>query len=152
MRQYSGLQERLDAHNRRDFTPGGMHMSTRKFSRVNFHVGATVSRGGRQFQGAVQNLSMTGMFLVTGESLVEGDTAEITIILTGTFPEIRVNFNGVVTRVVENGIGFTFEKMDLDSYMHLKNIIAYNIDDAEKVMEEIGLSIDEKFASDTEDK
>jgi len=37
--------------------------------------------------------------------------------------------------------------MDLDSYMHLKNIIAYNSDDAEKVMDEIGHSIDEKFAS-----
>jgi hypothetical protein len=31
--------------------------------------------------------------------------------------------------------------------MHLKNIISYNIDDAEKVMEEIGHSIDEKFSS-----
>ena len=38
--------------------------------------------------------------------------------------------------------------MDLDAYMHLKNIIAYNIGDAEKVMEEIGNSIDEKFTSD----
>lgn len=127
-------------------------MSTRKFSRVNFHVGATVRIAGRQFQGAVQNLSMTGMFLVTNEQLADGETAEITIVLTGTFPEISVNFNGVVTRIAEDGVGFTFEKMDLDSYMHLKNIIAYNIDDAEKVMEEIGLSIDEKFASDIEDK
>jgi len=38
--------------------------------------------------------------------------------------------------------------MGLDSWTHLKNIIAYNIDDAEKVMEEIGHSIDEKFATD----
>ena len=51
------------------------------------------------------------------------------------------------TRTADDGVGFTFEKMDLDSYMHLKNIIAYNIDDAEKVMEEISHSIDEKFAS-----
>jgi hypothetical protein len=31
--------------------------------------------------------------------------------------------------------------------MHLKNIVAYNIDNAEKVMEEIGHSIDEKYIS-----
>jgi hypothetical protein len=37
--------------------------------------------------------------------------------------------------------------MDLDSYTHLKNIVAYNIDDAEKVIEEIHLSIDEKLAA-----
>jgi hypothetical protein len=122
-------------------------MSTRKFSRVQFNVGATVMAAGRQFQGAVENLSMTGMFLVTNEKLADGTTADIAIILTGTVPEISVNFKGVVTRIAENGIGFTFEKIDLDSYIHLKNIIAYNIDDAEKVMEEISHSIDERFAS-----
>ena len=127
-------------------------MSTRKFSRVPFHVVATVKVAGRQFQGAVENLSMTGMFLVTTEQFTVGETAEITIVLTGTMPEIVVSFNGIVTRVAENGVGFTFDKLDLDSYMHLKNIIAYNIDDAEKVMEEIGNSIDEKFASDAADK
>ncbi|NTV48886.1 MAG: PilZ domain-containing protein [Geobacteraceae bacterium] len=123
-------------------------MSTRKFSRVHFNVGATIRIDDRQFQGAVENLSMTGMFMLTNEQLTEGKVADITIILTGTLPEIAVNFTGVVTRIAEDGVGFTFEKMDLDSYTHLKNIIAYNIDDSDKVMEEIGHSIDEKFASD----
>jgi hypothetical protein len=127
-------------------------MSTRKFSRVHFNVGATVKVADRQFQGAVENLSMTGMFLVTNEQLAEGESVDIAIVLTGTLPEISVNFTGVVTRMTEDGVGFTFEKMDLDSYMHLKNIIAYNIDDAEKVMEEIGHSIDEKFASEKQDQ
>ena len=122
-------------------------MSTRKFSRVHFNVGATIRSADRQFQGAVENLSMAGMFLVTHEQLAEGEAVDITIVLTGTLQEIAVNFNGIVTRIGEDGVGFTFEKMDLDSFMHLKNIIAYNIDDAEKVMEEIGHSIDEKFAS-----
>ena len=122
-------------------------MSTRKFSRVRFNVGASVKVGDRQFHGAVENLSMTGMFLVTSEQLEEGEPAEIAIVLAGTLPEIAINFNGVVSRVCEDGIALTFEKMDLDSYMHLKNIIAYNIDDAEKVMEEIGHSIDEKFSA-----
>jgi len=123
-------------------------MSTRKFSRVRFNVEATIRVAGRQFHGAVKNLSMTGMFLVTNEQLEEGERVDITIGLTGSLPEISVSFNGVVTRKGEDGVGFTFEKIDLDSYMHLKNIIAYNIDDAEKVMDEIGQSIDEKFASD----
>lgn len=122
-------------------------MSTRKFSRVRFNVAATIRTAERQFQGAVENLSMTGMFLVTNEQLADGELVDITIVLTGTLPEIAVNFNGIVSRIAEDGIGFTFDKIDLDSYMHLKNIVAYNIDDAEKVMEEIGHSIDEKFAS-----
>ena len=123
-------------------------MRTRKFSRVQFHVGATIRIADRQFQGAVENLSMTGMFLVTSEPLVEGDLVDITIALSGNIPEITVSFNGVVTRITELGVGFTFDKMDLDSYTHLKNIISYNSDDAEKVMEEIGHAIDEKLAID----
>lgn len=123
-------------------------MSTRKFSRVQFNVEATIRNADRQFQGAVENLSMAGMFLVTNERLAEGEAVDITIVLLGTLPEIIVNFNGIVTRTADDGVGFTFDKMDIDSYMHLKNIIAYNIDDAEKVMEEISHSIDEKLASD----
>lgn len=122
-------------------------MSIRKFSRVQFNVGATIKIADRQFQGAVENLSMTGMFLITSEQLAEGDRADITIVLSGIIPEISVGFNGIVTRITEDGVGFTFDKMDLDTYVHLKNIIAYNIDDAEKVLEEISHSIDEKLAS-----
>ncbi|MDD5285041.1 MAG: PilZ domain-containing protein [Desulfuromonadaceae bacterium] len=121
-------------------------MSTRKFSRVRFNVEATIRAGERQFQGGVENLSMTGMFLVTDERLPEGEAVDITIILTGTSPPISVDFNGRVSRVIGNGMGFVFEKIDLDSYMHLKNIVSYNIDDAEKVLDEICHSIDEKLA------
>ncbi|HCE69522.1 MAG: pilus assembly protein PilZ [Geobacteraceae bacterium GWC2_55_20] len=121
-------------------------MSTRKFSRVFFNVEATIRSAERRFQGVVENLSMTGMFLVTGERLAEGEEVEISIVLTGSLPEIKINFSGKVARIVENGMAFVFDKIDLDSYMHLKNIVAYNIDDSDKVMEEICHSIDEKLA------
>jgi len=121
-------------------------MSTRKFSRVPFHVAATIKTPERQFQGSVENLSMRGMFLVTEERLPLGDQVDITIALSGTSPEISIAFTGNVSRVVDNGLGFFFDRIDLDSYTHLKNIIAYNIDDAEKVMEEIYHDIDEKLA------
>lgn len=124
-------------------------MSTRKFSRVIFKVDATIKTKDRQFHGDVKDLSMSGMFMLTGEQLPLGDPVDITIILTGTSPEINVEFSGEVSRIDENGLGFTFKKMDLDSYTHLKNIIAYNIDDAEKVLEEIHLSIDEKLTAET---
>ena len=122
-------------------------MSTRKFSRVRFRVGATIKTAERQFQGNVENLSMRGMFLVTDERLPVGDMVDITIALSGTSPELSITFNGKVCRATDEGLGFTFEKIDLDSYTHLKNIIAYNIDDAEKVMEEIYHSIDERLAA-----
>jgi hypothetical protein len=110
-------------------------------------VAATIKTQERQFQGNVENLSMRGMFLITDERLAQGDKVDITIVLTGTSPEIPVSFSGTVSRVADDGLGFFFDKTDLDSYTHLKNIIAYNIDDAEKVMEEIFHAIDEKLAT-----
>lgn len=40
-----------------------------------------------------------------------------------------------------------FRNRALDSYTHLRNIIAYNIDESEKVLEEIHQSIDEKISA-----
>lgn len=122
-------------------------MSTRKFSRVRFQVTATVKAADRQFHGEVENLSMSGMFMVTAEQLQPGDEVQISIILAGSSPEITVAISGKVSRLVENGIGFTFEKTGLDSYTHLKYIVTYNTDDAEKVMEEIHHAIDEKIVA-----
>jgi len=52
-------------------------MTTRKFSRVNFNVSASIKTADRQIQGLVENLSMNGMFLVTGERLEAGEAVEI---------------------------------------------------------------------------
>jgi len=122
-------------------------MSTRKFSRVPFHVIATATAGGRSFQGKVSNLSMNGLFLETSERLVDGEIADLVITLEGTEPEIAVSFLGRVCRIIDTGIGFHFEKIDLDSYTHLRNIIAYNMADSEKVMDEIFTNIEEKVLS-----
>jgi hypothetical protein len=124
-------------------------MTTRKFSRVNFQADATVKAAAHQFRGEAENLSMSGMFMVTGEQLQPGEPVEISIILNGASPEIAIRITGKVSRIVENGIGFSFEKTDIDSYTHLKNIVTYNIDDTEKVMEEIYHAIDEKIAAET---
>jgi len=124
-------------------------MSTRKFSRVNVQVAATVMAAAHQFHGEVENLSMSGMFMVTSEQLQPEEPVDISIILSGAYPEINVSISGKVSRIVENGIGFTFERTDLDSYTHLKNIVAYNFDDADRVMEEIHNAIGERIAAET---
>jgi len=124
-------------------------MGTRKFSRVNVQVAATVMAAAHQFHGEVENLSMNGMFMVTSEQLQPEEPVDISIILSGAYPEINVSITGKVSRIVENGIGFTFERTDLDSYTHLKNIVANNLDDADRVMEEIHNAIGERIAAET---
>lgn len=122
-------------------------MSMRKFSRVPFQVLATVSAGGRSFKGQVENLSMNGLFLLTGERLPLGEPVEIELLLAGVTPELKIACSGHVSRLQDNGIGLQFEKVDLDSYTHLKNIIAYNTADPDKVMDEICSNIEEKLST-----
>jgi len=124
-------------------------MGNRLFSRVNFQVSATISTATHRFHGQVENLSMNGMFMVTDEQLQPGEAVDISILLNGTSPEIDIAISARVSRIVEKGIAFTFDKIDLDSYMHLKNIVTYNIDDADKILEEINHAIDEKIAVET---
>jgi hypothetical protein len=90
---------------------------------------------------------MNGLFLETQERLADGEVADLVITLEGTEPVIAVSFLGRVCRIIDTGIAFHFEKIDLDSYTHLRNIIAYNIADAEKVMDEIFTNIEEKVLS-----
>jgi Tfp pilus assembly protein PilZ len=122
-------------------------VSPRKFSRVNFRIAATIKAGGSSFSSDVDNLSMNGMFVVTAEQLQLGEAVDITIILSESSPEIHISVSGTVSRIADNGIGFTFERLDIDSYTHLKNILSYNIDDADRIIDEIHHAITEKIAA-----
>jgi hypothetical protein len=110
--------------------------NTRKFSRVLFNIEANVKFGAQQFVGKVENLSLRGMFLSTNEKLVIGDEVEIAIALND-HPENKLEIDGRAVRIAENGIGFMFDKIDLDSYAHLKHIVEFNTDDVDRIDEEI---------------
>jgi hypothetical protein len=117
------------------------------FSRVKFRIAATVTAAGSSISSEVEDLSMNGMFMVTAEQLQLGEPVDITIILSETSPDIHICISGKVSRIAENGIGFTFERLDIDSYTHLKNILSYNIDDADRIIDEIHHAITEKIAA-----
>jgi len=116
----------------------------RRFSRVDFHIVAAVRAGDRQLAGTVENLSLRGMFIATDQQLPIGEEAEISIALNDQpEEELIIDVSGRVTRVTSNGIAFAFDKIDLDSYVHLKNIIALNMGDASKVDDEMTLFLDD---------
>jgi hypothetical protein len=97
---------------------------------------ATVTKGADTFRGAVKNLSLRGVFLETDQKLLPGDAVEITIALNDD-PENGVVVDAVVARTVGDGVAFKFDKIDFDSYMHLKNLITLNMGDDSTVNEEM---------------
>ncbi len=111
-------------------------MDKRKYRRVPFHVTATVQTGQISLTGSVENLSMKGMFFNTKESLPSDCSLEISIILSGTSSLLSVKANGFALRQTDAGVAIEFSEIDMDSFIHLKNIVALNSGDADAVSEE----------------
>ena len=64
-----------------------------------------------------------------------GEKCHVTILLSGTSSELKVNMAGEVIRNTEDGIGIYFDEIDIDSFYHLKNIVYYNTDHPDRIVE-----------------
>ncbi len=117
-------------------------MEKRRHKRVAFGTEAVVRSGDVSISGTVSNLSMKGMFVATKEKLPGDKPLEIEIILSGTSSKLAIEVKGKPIRQTDDGIAVEFTEMDLDSFMHLKNVVAYNSEDADAVEEEYFRSLD----------
>ena len=108
----------------------------RQFSRVDFIIMATVTHEYNQFDGAVKNLSIRGMYLETSHKIPIGDKVEIIFKLDDQ-PENELTVYATVARVLDDGIAFKFDKVDIDTHIHLKNLVVLNMGDEGVVNEEV---------------
>lgn len=107
----------------------------RNFSRVDFKKEVEIHVSGRKYSGFIENLSLKGAYIKTPHKLQAGDQVEIVIHLAGD-DDFDIYLQGKTVRLTEDGAGILFEKLDLGSFSHLRNIIAYNYGDDDAVMEE----------------
>ena len=117
-------------------------MEKRKNKRVPFHAEAMVKNKDIMINGKIDNLSMRGMFLNTDGRLTANDQVEITILLTGSSSQLSIDLTGTVIRQTGTGIAIVFKEMDLDSFIHLRNVVSYNSSDADEIMDEYLRSIE----------
>ncbi len=111
-------------------------MENRKYRRVPFHAEAVIRDGEATITGTVDNLSMKGMLLCNPQANVTGNVLDIRIVLSGSTSELSINLKGKAIRQTDKGIAVEFGEMGLDSFTHLRNVIAYNSGDADAVAEE----------------
>jgi hypothetical protein len=112
-------------------------MEKRNFSRVRFRVGTVIKWQDNIYKGDVENLSLQGMLARITETIPDGEEVAITIYLSGTSPQIPINLQGEVIRCSEIGLALRFIRMNTDSFIHLRNIMAHNTGDSGKVMDEL---------------
>ena len=113
-------------------------MEKRRFTRVTFRPMAYVRWRDRNLKGTVENLSLKGLLVRTGEPLPVGSIAEITIYLEGTCTRLdkSLHLRGEVRRCENGAISVEFREMDVDTFGYLRDVIAYNAGDGDRVTEE----------------
>jgi len=97
----------------------------RNKTRVEFRSEATVKHQDIIITGTISNLSLKGLLLNCTEKLPVNTTVDITITLSGSTTNLSININGKVIRLEDQGMAIEFFEMELDSFIHLRNIIFY---------------------------
>lgn len=123
----------------------------RKFSRVPFRIETLITRDGESGRGEVADLSLRGMFVKTDLSANLEDTLQCSIYLMGASSELAINLTGKVVRIAADGLALSFGPMDLDSFIHIKNIVSYNSENADAVVEEFANFVKETTESRSEE-
>jgi len=116
-----------------------MPQKKRDTTRVEFHTRAELEIDGQGLSGTVEDLSLKGLFLKTEASqrfIQIGQKVKVTIRFSGTTSNLSVDVQGKVVRLTQEGLGIEFTDMEFDSFVYLRNVVAYNAGDEDVIMDE----------------
>lgn len=110
----------------------------RRFSRVKINIEADLSDGRLSvFACQTRDLSLQGVFVLTEVQFPPAAVCDVVLILRGMIDPIIVRLLGRVVRCQEEGVGIQFDEVQgLDCWRHLSNLMLYNAEDPEKILEE----------------
>ena len=119
-------------------------MEKRTFARIPFKTKAIVRQKDSTVIGIVENLSLAGIFLKTPERLGLNRLVKIELLFTGTSSQISIILDGKIMRHENLGMAIQFRNVDIDAFIHLKNLLSYNTNQMGKVEEEFQAFIKKK--------
>ncbi|MCA1961005.1 MAG: PilZ domain-containing protein [Desulfomonile sp.] len=109
----------------------------RKFTRIPFETEIRLSTDTQRISASrMRNISLGGMFVVTGETLPLDSICQVEIDLIGPASLLRIRLEADVVRVEPDGIAVKFTKMDMDSLVHLRHLITIHAGSPETIEEE----------------
>lgn len=111
-------------------------MEKRTFARIPFQTKAIVRAKETTVIGVVENLSLDGIFLKTPEKLRLNRVVKIELLFTGTSSQLSILLDGKIMRHEIIGMAIQFRNVDIDAFIHLRNLIFYNTKQLGKVEEE----------------
>jgi c-di-GMP-binding flagellar brake protein YcgR len=99
----------------------------RRNVRIEFQALADLKFPERSYsQCQVRDLSLTGIFVIGIDGRGQDEKCEVTLHLSGGSSDVRLTMKAEVVRAETQGLALRFSEIDLDSFIHLKNIVYYN--------------------------
>jgi len=116
----------------------------RHFQRVPFATGSTVQFRGERHEAEVVDVCLKGALLKLLEppTCQRGDTC--TVFITLASPDIAIQFEAEVAHLRDQFLGVKLLKIDIDSLIHLRNIVELNTADPEQVRKELSFLYSEE--------
>lgn len=111
-----------------------MNDERRKRTRVPVQFEMMIRCGEKEHQVEMINLSLTGVLCVTAPHFQTNASCAVSIKLN---EETKINLEGKILRVGADETAISFTSMDEESFFHLKRIMAFNADDADKIDREM---------------
>ncbi|MEN8190231.1 MAG: PilZ domain-containing protein [Thermodesulfobacteriota bacterium] len=111
----------------------------RQKKRVRFKTGVVLKTEWNEFSADAhsRDISLDGIFIQTDAPLEIGQFCELDITLSGTSSKLQLTVKGRVVRREDQGIAIKFTEFDIDSYIHLKNLVLYNIQAPDSVGDDL---------------
>jgi len=108
-------------------------MENRHFTRVDYTVGASISYCNEVVICTTNNLSLHGMYLMTGSEIPLNIPVNVTIYQSN---QESLKVNARVIRKEDNGVGLQINDLNVNSFVQLRNIVSENINDSGTVLQE----------------
>lgn len=110
----------------------------RNLTRIGYHTQIEIFSGNEKIAEAeTENLSIKGV-LVKAKELKKDDPCRVVINLSGGPEAIKLDIEGKVVRLSEDGEAvILFKEMELETFEHLQNIIVSNDGDPDKIHKEL---------------
>lgn len=109
----------------------------RHFSRINFTASTQIEFNGNVYEGELLDLSFRGALLgfKVPVPLKMNDCCVINISLHSS--DIKMVFDAEVTHIHDDNIGFKFISIDVETMIHLRNLLSLNVGDYDKITDEL---------------
>jgi hypothetical protein len=118
-------------------------MERRNFYRIPFTIDAVVHLDSMTAPGRVLNICLGGIYISVTERLPLHARVDVQLLLSSDSARKSLRLSGEIIRHDADGTAVKLMKLDLDSYIRIRDLMMDHTHDPESIMEEFGRFITE---------